>query len=226
MNKIFKIISAAVCLAFCSSNLIASNPDSLGTAAASEFRDRYTPFQDSLFRYELKSNLPFSVKIRRDLDLSDRLFQMQIRMIQESPWQYASNNLNSLPASIFAPSEVERVMWQTNIENSLAVPFVKTISPFGFKVPLNDIGVFLGIVEDLSPIIKYDLALTADVEIVIYSIQAVVVTTLYKGLQNPGSYKINWNGRDDKGRKMPPGDYIGEVRIGNERYVRKRILIK
>ncbi|MBR3090812.1 MAG: hypothetical protein IKH10_02320, partial [Bacteroidetes bacterium] len=85
--------------------------------------------------------------------------------------------------------------------------------------------VLLGIIEDTSPEIKYSLGMIADVEIVIYSVQAKVIATIFKGTQRPGSYKITWNQRDDKGKKMPYGDYIAEVRIGTDRFVRKRIVI-
>ncbi len=131
-----------------------------------------------------------------------------------------------MPEEAYIPGEVEKTLREINIMNSMYVPMVRTYSPYGAKIDFETIGKFLGIVEDVSPTIKYSLAITADVEIVIYSIQAIAVATLFKGVQSPGNYTISWNGRDENGRMMPPGDYIAEVRIGQEKYVRKRIVLK
>ncbi|MER3329064.1 MAG: FlgD immunoglobulin-like domain containing protein, partial [Candidatus Kapaibacterium sp.] len=65
-----------------------------------------------------------------------------------------------------------------------------------------------------------------EVEVVIYSIQAVVVATIFKGHLPPGSYQRTWTGRDENGRKLPPGDYIGEVRIKGENSYRKQIILR
>lgn len=203
-----------------------SQPDSIETALPGQSRNVFTAEQDSAFRSALDMNIPFSLRARLDLELSESLWQVASRAIEKNPWLSAMNALSSLPEGIFNPSDIEMVQWQTNIMNSMYVPFVKTYSPYGTKVDFETIGKFLGLVEDVSPIIKYNLNITADVEVVVYSIQASVVAVLFKGLQSPGNYTINWNARDDKGRQMPPGDYIAEVRIGEDRYVRKRIVIK
>jgi flagellar hook assembly protein FlgD len=90
---------------------------------------------------------------------------------------------------------------------------------------MDAIGRFLGLTEDLSPTISYSLFETSHVEIVIYSVQANVIATIFSGRQVPGNYSYTWNGRNDRGMKMGSGDYVGEVRIGEKRYVRKRIYI-
>jgi len=82
------------------------------------------------------------------------------------------------------------------------------------KVALGDIAQFFGLAEDVSPVIKYNLDFATEVQIVIYSVNASVVATLFDGHQPAGNYSITWNGRDDKGRKLPSGDYVAEVRIG------------
>ena len=64
-----------------------------------------------------------------------------------------------------------------------------------------------------------------NVEVVVYSPQARVIAVLLKMHQPTGKYQITWNGRDEKGRRMPTGDYVAEVRLGDERFVRKRIQI-
>ncbi len=192
----------------------------------SQYGNVYTLEQDSAFKRALDLQLPFSLRARLDLELSEPLWRVSSSKIESNPWTAAMQSLSNLPEGTFSPSGVEVVQWQTNIMNSLYVPFMRTYTPFGVKVDFETIGKFLGLIEDVSPVIKYNLSITADVEVVIYSIQATVVATLFKGVQSPGNYTINWNGRDEQGRLMPAGDYIAEVRIGVDRYVRKRIVIK
>jgi len=40
------------------------------------------------------------------------------------------------------------------------------------------------------------------------------------GLLSPGAHEVTWDGRDEQGRKMPPGDYFCfiDVRAGGKRY--------
>jgi flagellar hook assembly protein FlgD len=102
---------------------------------------------------------------------------------------------------------------------------MNTYNPYGLKIPLGAIGKLLGLVQDVSPKMAFELDYNAEVEIVIYSVQASVVATIFKGSKKPGYHTYTWNGRNDQGKKMPPGDYIGEIRIGNRKYIRKRIVI-
>jgi flagellar basal-body rod modification protein FlgD len=95
----------------------------------------------------------------------------------------------------------------------------------GLQIPLSAIGAFLGLTEDVSPVISYSLESSAEVEVVVYSVQALVIRTLLTAKQYPGSYSITWDGKNDKGIIMPKGDYVAEVRIGKDRIVRKRIVV-
>lgn len=219
----FLFLFIASCL-YCNAQKI--DDDTTGTQLPKGSRNLYTPEQDSAFQKALDMQLPFSLRARLDLELSEPLWRYLMKQSEKDPWISALRSLENLPEGTFSPSGVEVTQREINIINSMYVPLVKTYSPYGAKLDFETIGRFLGIVEDLSPTIKYTLAITADVEIVIYSVQAIAVATIFKGLQSPGNYTITWNARDDNGRRMPPGDYIAEVRIGQDRYVRKRIVLK
>jgi flagellar hook assembly protein FlgD len=39
-------------------------------------------------------------------------------------------------------------------------------------------------------------------------------------------YELEWDGRDDKGRAMPAGDYVIEVRVGTDETYRKRVVLQ
>jgi len=184
----------------------------------------YAPYQDSIYNKLLKMNVPARTLFKYNLALGDAAWQDYLKEQNTLPYNAAMQSLANLPSTVFQPSGVEQTLYQTNLEMAQYVPGLNS-HLFGIKVPLSDIAQVLGLTEDVSPEIVYSIDATLDVEIVIYSIQAKVIATIYKGKQNAGSYKITWNLRDDYGRRMPSGDYIAEVRIGDSKFVRKRIVI-
>jgi hypothetical protein len=190
----------------------------------SEFN--FLPHQDSAFFKAMRLQLPVNILIKNNLSFSEDIWTIERRIAQGTPWQIAVQNIRNIPAEFYNPSPVEMVHRQTMIENSLEVPFVSTYQRYGLKVSMDAIASLLGLTEDVSPIISYTIDYTAHIEVVIYSISSAVVATLFDGLQSPGNYTLTWNGRNSNGKIMPPGDYIAEVRVGHEKYIRKRIVIK
>jgi hypothetical protein len=186
--------------------------------------EKFSPLQDSAFIRAMKSNLPTEFLIKESLDIIEYNMQMN-RIIQDSPWMIARRNLASIPREYFDADPVEVVQRQTMIQDAQYVPFVQTIPRNAFVMDLVDIGKLLGIVEDTSPTLKYTIDYASDVQIVIYSVNAKVVATIFSGMQTPGNYKRTWNGRDDNGKMLPKGDYIGEIRIGEYKYIRKVIIL-
>ncbi len=187
-------------------------------------KSRYTAQQDSAYQKALSDRLPNQLLIYEALSLLDYTKYLQ-RLSRDNPWRIAKSTLADIPAEYFIPSGTEIVQHQLAMIASQQVPFVPSFQKGGLKIPLNAIGQIFGFAEDLSPTIKYSLDHHSDVEIVIYSVGAVVIATIFNGPQAPGYYKRTWNFRDDKGKRMPSGDYIAEVRIGTEKFLRKRILI-
>jgi len=190
---------------------------------------RYTREQDSIFDLDSRLSLPFLYLIKRSFDMTDSYWRDFLKELDMQPNNVLQASFTRMPENIFEPTQTERV--QHSINQQMAFASVPTVSPnfmgnSGLGVNLRDIGLFLGLVEDVSPVITYNLAITADVEVVVYSISAKVVATIFSGTQRPGRYTFHWNGRDDSGKRMPSGDYIAEVRIGAERFVRKRIVIE
>lgn len=187
----------------------------------------YTAEQDSAFVQALR--IPVSAA-QRFADAA-RMFSDVLRYVrplqrEPSPWELAMKTMD-VPAAFYLPSEREIVQHRVNIANSMHVPGV-LLWPMGtgnVQIALNDIGRFFGIVEDVSPNIRYSVDVPSNVEIVVYSTQARVIATVYNGFQSPGTYEIVWNGRNDAGRPAPHGDYVAEVRIGTDKIVRKRITL-
>ncbi|MDR0926591.1 MAG: hypothetical protein LBO69_02355 [Ignavibacteria bacterium] len=196
------------------------------TTGASTDGLQYSPEQDSAYIDATRLSLNFMFWLRNGLDMSETYWSNWLNQYQNTPTNNLLASFEKMPANIFAPLSSELVQYQLNKMNALSVPGVTTFSENGMHIGLRSIGVFLGLLEDTSPDIKYTLHIEADVEVVVYSVNAKVIAIIFHGYQKPGTYKFTWNGRDNMGKKVQQGDYIAEVRIGIERYVRKRIVIE
>lgn len=185
----------------------------------------YKKLQDTLFNFYSRLGVTARSLFQYNLDLTDELWKQMTQQKEELPYQLALKSLASVPQSAFNPTGVEIVQRQEAIASGMRTVTGLSYPTSGLRVPLDAIGQFLGLTEDVSPEIRYSLDVVSDIEIVVYSSQAKVIATLFKGKQVPGVYQINWNLRDDYGRRMPTGDYIAEVRIGENKYIRKRIVI-
>ncbi len=185
---------------------------------------RFTPEQDSLYYRAMRVKIPQFTRFAMELQetTNENAF---LEAVANTPWSIAMQNLAAIPASAYAPDPVEVTNHLNSIRQSLYVPFVPTYMSSGLQVSLTTIGQFLGLLEDVSPTIAYRLDAIYEVEVVVYSIQAYVVQTIFKGNQASGLHSFTWNLRNDKGKLMPPGDYIIEARIGKYRIQRKHTVI-
>ena len=183
------------------------------------FEDKTTEEQDSAYFRAMRMKLPVSLRLRYDL------MDVGYTLISLDP-DTEKTGMDYIPNEAFNPDPNMIVQRQENLMRAFEVPYARTYNPYGVRVSFADIGRFFGITEDYSGTIQFKVDNYTEVEIVVYSIQAVVVATIFKGHLPAGSYQRTWTGRDENGRKLPPGDYIGEVRIKGDRSIRKRIILK
>ncbi|MCX6148518.1 MAG: hypothetical protein NTW25_14890 [Candidatus Kapabacteria bacterium] len=223
--KITKIILLIILISFSITFAQTFQDQNEGSQLPSSSDNKFTPQQDSSYLNALKLKLPLDVQMRNFISLSDINWQNFLKMQRSVPFRKALDNINNIPAEMLLPRGNDIVQRQEMIEKSFYVPYMNNYSPYGLKIPLNLIGQFLGLNEDISPDIKYKVDYPSDVVVVVYSMQASVICTIFKGKQAPGKYEFTWNGRNDTGKKMIAGDYISEVRISNTQFIRKRIVI-
>ncbi|MFA7327643.1 MAG: FlgD immunoglobulin-like domain containing protein [Candidatus Kapaibacterium sp.] len=181
--------------------------------------NRTTPAQDSAYAQALRMKLPIELRLRYDL------MNIGYTLISLDP-EAEKTGMDYIPTNAFKPDPNMIVQRQENLMRAFEVPYARTYNPYGVRLSFADIGSFFGLTEDYSGNIQFKVDHYTEVEVVIYSIQAVVVATIFKGHLPPGSYQRTWTGRDENGRKLPPGDYIGEVRIKGENSYRKQIIIR
>lgn len=205
----------------------------LGTTTPGEYP--FSPTQDRAF-YEA---LRFDVSPRTRFQFAARQFSLAWLALQEAqkytPQEAAIAAMNSIDPRAFVPTPKEQTFYNYGIAQSFTIPGV--FDPFGrygglpgvggsgISIPLSLIGSLLGLTEDVTPTIRYTVEQPSEVEIVIYSIQAIAIARVLKAPHNAGGYSVTWNLKNDAGFRVPTGDYIAEVRIGNAAYIRKRIRI-
>jgi hypothetical protein len=186
----------------------------------------YSSFQDTAFQKAMRLVIPPEIRFSNDLKETQTKWRLNIALQQGIPLDAALRDLERRYPDLYQPNPVEVMHYQESRWRSQYVPFTRTIDIGGMQIPLESIGKIMGLVEDLSPILKYTLDYNTKVQVVIYNMQGIVIAILADERQPAGNYVYNWNGKNDEGILQPPGDYIGEVRIGIDKYVRKRIEVK
>ena len=185
----------------------------------------YTPEQDSAYKEALATTVAARARFMHSTRELSAVFSLtQALERTPTPWENLQRNM-AIPAEMLTPSPQQIAQYQLNIQQSQYVPGV-LMFPMGGNVQISfgEIAKFFGLTEDVSPRIQYLVDETTEVTIVIYSASALKIATIFNGIQPVGIYEITWNGRDDENKPVPAGDYVSEVRLGNQRIMRKRIV--
>lgn len=186
---------------------------------------QFSPEQDSAYVRAMRMNIPLATRFELGLRLSSLNWELREKISEGKTLNFAFKELQEKYPDLLMPSAVDVMHHKINIASSFDVPYTTTFLQTAARLSMQDVSRFLGLTGDYRPIIFYSLDYTAEVQVLVYSISASVVATLFDGVQKPGSYELSWNLRDDNGKKMPAGDYIMEVRVGNAKYIRKRCIV-
>ncbi len=74
--------------------------------------------------------------------------------------------------------------------------------------------------------IAYALPTAGNVRLVVYDVTGRTVRTLRDGFQKPGSYSVNWDSRDGRGRLVPHGVYFYRLDTPGFRDVKKAVVAR
>ena len=77
-----------------------------------------------------------------------------------------------------------------------------------------------------STTIRFTVAAESPVELLIFNVQGQKVRTLIEDSRTAGSYRVVWDGRNDRGKLVATGVYFYRLKIGPYLSVKKMLLIK
>jgi hypothetical protein len=173
-----------------------------------------------LFMMRLSPLTRLLVRIRRD----SLLLHLYIDSLDNTPQAIMRRNL-TFNSKDWMPTAADRARREEDIARSQDWGNVyKNIPRAGISIPLRSIGQALGLVEDVSPRVRYTLMRTEAVAVRVYDLEANLVATLVDGVQPPGEYSFDWDFNDSSGHRVHYGDYIVEVVAeGTRLLLRKRV---
>lgn len=186
----------------------------------------FSSMQDTLYKRALSSRVTAQSRFAFDVRATADAFRITEALERPtSTWENIHRNM-SIPAALLQPSDQERAQYNLNIANAMHVPGI-LMYPMGtgnLQVSFGAIASLLGLSEDVSPRIRYIVDETTEVTITVYSSSALSVATIFNGIQAPGAYEIVWDGLNENHAPVNKGDFVAEVRLGNNRMQRKRIV--
>jgi len=74
--------------------------------------------------------------------------------------------------------------------------------------------------------IEFGLPLRSHVLLTVYNILGKEVRVLVEDELSGGSYRVEWDGRDDRGNPVASGVYLYELKAGETVHSRKMVLLK
>lgn len=75
--------------------------------------------------------------------------------------------------------------------------------------------------------ISFEISENQPVSLVLYNIKGQKITTLLENKRiGKGKHTIHWNGINDSGLIVPSGTYLYELQVGNEKQIKKTVVIK
>jgi len=77
-----------------------------------------------------------------------------------------------------------------------------------------------------STTIRFSLAARGPARLVVYDVRGAAVRVLVDAVREGGSHRVEWDGRDDAGRRVAAGAYFYELQAGSVRESRKMILVR
>ena len=78
----------------------------------------------------------------------------------------------------------------------------------------------------VDAVISFDLPEAREVRLAVYALDGSLVRMLASGELPAGTHDIVWDGRDDRGRQVSSGVYLGVLRTGEEVRTAKLIVLK
>lgn len=102
-----------------------------------------------------------------------------------------------------------------------SVPDLPSDTPGMFRLSQNHPNPF-----NPATTIEYEIALSGQVELVVYDLLGQRIRTLVSSIQAPGGHRVTWHGVNDAGRTVASGVYLYVLRTSAGTHIRRMILLK
>lgn len=119
------------------------------------------------------------------------------------------------------PPEIDTILCNLNIKSSITSVEEESILPTEFSLKQNFPNPF-----NNSTTIQFDVPKTDKVQINIYNISGEYIKSLVNGIISPGTYSLNWNGKDKNGLPLPSGIYFIQMKAPDYQNTRQILLLK
>jgi len=110
---------------------------------------------------------------------------------------------------------------RATVKSLTAVSEIESKVPDKFEITQNYPNPF-----NPSTTIRYALPEASDVKIEVFDINGMHITDLANNHQNPGTYTITWNGKNDRGVSVSSGVYYFRIQAGSFVQTNKMMLMK
>ncbi|MCK5733566.1 MAG: T9SS type A sorting domain-containing protein, partial [Candidatus Latescibacteria bacterium] len=77
-----------------------------------------------------------------------------------------------------------------------------------------------------TTVIRFEIPGTGRVRLVLYNVLGQRVRTLVDTKHDAGTFAVRWDGKDDAGREVASGVYIGRIEAGGSVRVQKLVLLR
>jgi len=144
-----------------------------------------------------------------------------IKMKRMSNPTFADLNGDGLEDLIVGDSDGGLHYFQRGQDVGVENDYISDSKPLSFKI-------FANYPNPFNPVttIQYDLPKSVKINVSIYNFLGKSVKVLKNGYQQAGSYKVQWDGRDDHGLLLSSGIYICQIHAGNLHKSIKLMLLK
>lgn len=77
-----------------------------------------------------------------------------------------------------------------------------------------------------TTVIKFDLPEDAVIHLAAYTVRGKKVRVLKDGVLRAGYHEVTWDGRDDAGAPVSPGEYVCALKVGTNYHAMKMVLLR
>ena len=166
-------------------------------------------------------NIYRSTKYNDQLSIiNDQLIPGAGNSSQRHEYEYADKELTNGITYWYKLEDVD-YSGNTELHGPVSATPMKRAAPKEFRLYPNYPNPFNPVTT-----ISYDLPDDGFVELSVYNMRGEKVTTLLKGNQEAGSYKMNWNGTNRKGEIVASGIYFLRIASGSYSKTSKMVFIR